>query len=980
MSKYAVIPAIGEKPTLATLEATKVASARRAPVFPVNPEENVAGTANFNFERVLKLLTSKHSSEDRPRHLHALTKLARRHEGSGYRFVDLPELAEIAKVVLEKAANGLNPSYYDALCGILATIDVPFRDSKRSQAVAQNKSVVCLLNVLGDALVCKDISANIQSTLVTITLKYSRANRAVKNGGEGSASSLNLLLLAQSNIPGSIVSFCTENASAVKKDFALLNLVFLLAEISRDSACAESLLDSGKVPDLVALFKIASNRDLHVAVLEIIWNLVEHHPNKSQTYLGTDAVCQSLAILFHEALTSARNVAARQFRNDLATVLLLLLNEPTAEAIACTSFLTDCARGFTHGYVSSNHPDCSKIKLGIHDEDFEFHKILLLILERAANLSACRTAISNGRVLEALFRAIAQIKEETMPITSRKWSKPQLEELGLLAIRGVGVIGNAIPDQYASFRGTTQLLGLSSWCMRDTVPNFASGLRSFPGAGNSLLSTGDFSGTVGLGGEFTDRNNGRRSQLLQTIRTFRVLLNGATDTGTKERTVTDLVDQGAIDQLLAILASGDVGNSDPFHLAIWSETLMVLSAIMRTNTRNTDLLGEAGVATALDFLQISPALFNQGLGHRDVVIGGVELVWATVAGNAINTTIFLRREGLFVLLDLADRCGAASNIQNLILGCLLDICEDSTASTQLIHWRSSREGIQDYSIAQLMVEIWMHETTRLGLQRDSYGRIINNGKNESLFPLMPESWDAQSPDGPEGSIAEVASSLRSKVYAIFTKTGFDVFPNLSSKERIVIEEARAYLALKHGEIWQEVKVALEKDNIEPTETDTELLEIAAAANATTVEKICGTQTAILEASTMDVQAQLERQFESIHARHHAEQAEFVRHQAFLNRTTNHESLRESREHQHKLLETSRTLCRDVPQDAVRHEDEVLGGATCTVFASTVKLTGILQPGADGSANDDKLKHTFRSSSLAVQNGDQTDPDSAGNTI
>ena len=906
----------------------------------------MTGTEAFNFGRVLKLLTGKHSADDRERHLHALGKMAKRN-ADGYRFTDLPVLTEIAGVVVAKAAGGLNPSYYDALCKILAPIERPFAEGRRSQAEAQDRSVVELLGVLATTFVNPDTPTNVQAVLASIILKYTR----IPASGQAAAAAAgsNLSIVAQSAVPVSIATACVA-AAAKPKDAPLLNLLFLLAEVTHSPDCAARVIEAGQAGAIAEITRASTSPELAAVVTEILWNLLEHaDAAAAREQLNAAPAAEALAACFHRALLTAQNVAGRDLRNDIATVLLMLLDASTAATVAGTSILEDVCRAFTAAELPSKHPDCKNFRLAAHEEDFELHKILMLILENAARFDSCRDTLAKGKVMLLLFHYSK--RERGSDMAMRKWRRPQREELELLAVRGIATIGAHVMDQLLVLRGSTQLLDFCSWCVQDTTPDYASGVRAFPGAGNSLLSSGDFSSGLNMASTVIgERNNGRRSQLLQCLRTIRSLAYSAAG----EKFVVDLCDQGAIEQLLEILAVGEPAGVDRFDLAIWQEALLLVSKICETEFHFKELLGDTGLETTLKFIRIDPGLFAADLGHKAVVLSAVDLVWCSVVSCSVNMAIFLRQEGMFAMLDLLDR--APKDLYNIVLGCVLDLCEDEEALSHVKHWRSSRAGVVNYTVAHLLVGIWRGETVRLKIERGA-DHVIGEGSH----PLMAAGWQAADPDGPDGSVAEVIGSLRSKIFAIFAKTGFDVYVGLSAGECATLEEIRAYLKLKNGEVWREIANSLARDGVVPTETDQELLDVATAANATTVDKLQATQRAIVDASAADAEAELEQKYVAIHARHFAEQEELRQHGAFVQRTARHDALQLSREIQQDLLATSRARCDEVDggDAVVRHEDEIMDNSTCTVFASTVTLTGLLQPGADGTADDDKLEHTFR---------------------
>jgi hypothetical protein len=58
-------------------------------------------------------------------------------------------------------------------------------------------------------------------------------------------------------------------------------------------------------------------------------------------------------------------------------------------------------------------------------------------------------------------------------------------------------------------------------------------------------------------------------------------------------------------------------------------------------------------------------------------------------------------------------------MDNLILGCLLDLCENPKTVHHVLTWR----GHENISAAHLFCEIWRNEEREIGVKRDPNGAI-----------------------------------------------------------------------------------------------------------------------------------------------------------------------------------------------------------------------------------------------------------------
>ena len=62
---------------------------------------------------------------------------------------------------------------------------------------------------------------------------------------------------------------------------------------------------------------------------------------------------------------------------------------------------------------------------------------------------------------------------------------------------------------------------------------------------------------------------------------------------------------------------------------------------------------------------------------------------------------------------------SAKNMHNLLIGCLLDLCENPKGVAHVMAWR----GKKDRTAANLLVEIWREEEKAIGVSRDENGKI-----------------------------------------------------------------------------------------------------------------------------------------------------------------------------------------------------------------------------------------------------------------
>lgn len=149
-------------------------------------------------------------------------------------------------------------------------------------------------------------------------------------------------------------------------------------------------------------------------------------------------------------------------------------------------------------------------------------------------------------------------------------------------------------------------------------------------------------------------------------------------------------------------------------------------------------------------------------------------------GCRLTEAHFYSREGVFVMLDLLERCPI--ELRNLVLGCLVDIAESETGLQHVLQWQG--QGNPRPTIASLLCAIW--RDTCIDLQCPSLvsgGLIVAALDPEApvaakVFPLHSQSQaDATvvaSPGTSPGlAILEVLRNERAKVYGICMLIGVD---------------------------------------------------------------------------------------------------------------------------------------------------------------------------------------------------------------
>jgi hypothetical protein len=138
-----------------------------------------------------------------------------------------------------------------------------------------------------------------------------------------------------------------------------------------------------------------------------------------------------------------------------------------------------------------------------------------------------------------------------------------------------------------------------------------------------------------------------------------------------------------------------------------------------------ELFGSAGVDILIKYLKKKPQLIWNGLGYQRLIIGTIDCIWSCVIGCMINENYLMEKEGIFYLLDILE--ASPKSMQNLVLGCVLDLMDNIKTLAHLMQW----EGKENQKIAHLLCRIWREEESDIGVLRDQFGMIV--GKLESYL-------------------------------------------------------------------------------------------------------------------------------------------------------------------------------------------------------------------------------------------------------
>lgn len=243
--------------------------------------------------------------------------------------------------------------------------------------------------------------------------------------------------------------------------------------------------------------------------------------------------------------------------------------------------------------------------------------------------------------------------------------------------------------------------------------------------------------------------------------------------------------------------------------------LTTLAALME-NEIGLQILHAKTCINIVDSLykRVLKPLSNDSLIDNRLIVSVSNFAWETLVWNKENSLMLLKSGILYSHLDILEK--STFSVQMVYLSMLTDLSEYEQCIPYLISWRG-RGGVK---LLSLLCRIWRTEEERLQVSRNENGCI-----SDIETPLMGKSQANLMKIECKKSVSvyDVYGSVRPKIYAIVQllhrhrevteiseehyKLGHD---KLSCEDLITMKIIEAYLPLKMGEIWWEIRNKQEK--------------------------------------------------------------------------------------------------------------------------------------------------------------------------
>ncbi|XP_029022275.1 cilia- and flagella-associated protein 69-like isoform X2 [Betta splendens] len=834
-------------------------------------------SAQLDLRRVLGLLEDPLTTNLKERHLFVLRKTLKRSQ-NGFLLKELADVARILNICAAKVKD--HPEYGLILCEALQICRLPFLKEKTSDELNYAQDVIEFLSHMGCLMRVSD--AEVRHEIVECVKSFYScvAPTQLLDGLRPTSPGYRLQLLEHSDLAQTLFLSMSalENQPAIK-----LQLLQTLQILSRSSDLNCALILEARGAEAICLHM--NEPDPSGCILsrssEILWNLLERGSREQVTRQLCSMECVvSLKEAFFQQLMNCSLPRDLQLRNDLLVVTTLIAESPNSLLID-SLFAKQLMAFVTFPELRKPKSVASSFKLSYNSEDLEMKKLLLNLLVLMSKDVAAVQLYKEEQVMLAL---LTLIKPPPAPLQrrpgSRHWSRFQQEELQLQALAAFSSIAPLMLDEYMCCQGNACLLLLLDWC---------TGKDASSGEGHSFHGTGGSGST--------------KAQMRYCVRTLRSVTSAG-----EESVNQDLCDQGIISQLLGILMQMEEGSDedDVVTLEMKSDIQLILSALCETEMHRKELFGSEGVEMAIHFLRKGSDKFYSGLGHNKLILSTVDCVWSCIVGCYTTEDYFLAKQGVFLLLDLlssSPRC-----VHGVVLATLLELCDNPSALSHILSWTD--EGGR--SAPRLLLQLWKEEEEELGVRRDTHG-VIADPQKPILSSYQEEDSQLLFADNMlSAAVLEISENLRSKIYSIFARLGFQDLPGLSKPDHVTLSIVRRYLDFKVCEVWEEISREVRLDGMRPISPDEEALSTICRISEDAAKKVIAEQKRLLEQQEKEDASEEEHMYKEMKSHWNQQELEAKSWDRYISKSLNYETLK-------KHTESSRS--KSELADAALHTEE-----------------------------------------------------------
>ncbi|NXD67590.1 CFA69 protein, partial [Eolophus roseicapillus] len=788
--------------------------------------------------------------------LKSLKKIAKRFE-NGLPLKDLAQIMEILNLCAEKMNE--QEAFTEPLCELIKLCGLPFQKKKFSDEISYSTVVSKFIAQLGYLMRVPSSEVRIQICKCVISFYNTEPPRKLLTGYQPTSANYRIQMAELGGLAETLVlSLAVVESQLTEKLWVLKALQHLSSSgvncrlmLKAQAASRLCLYLNGDDPSGQLVFRSS----------EILWNLVENTSKEEVCNQLSSLECvHTLKEVFEDLLMHGFRHYDRQLRNDLLVFATLLAENPAAPMIE-SGFAKLLIALATFTEVKIPSPLVKGLKLTRCYEDFEMKKLLFHVIGVLSKDPRAVQLLSENDVMPAL---LYYVKPNQKP-GFYEWSAAQYEELQLHAIAILASVAPLLIDKYLSCQANTLLLVFLEWCIGQ-------------GSSHSL----HWHNTRGS----TEAEQRSLCKLLSSTIIYSVTKN------IHMYKIYSLID------ILKYALNKSKEKEEAILLEIQADILFILSAVCKNDLLRKELFSYEGVDILIPFIQMDPKKLCSGLGHNFLLLSALDCLWSCVLGCYIAEDYFLEKQGIFLLLDLL--AVKKKNLCNIILGILVEFCDNPKTTSHISTWR----GEKDQTAASLLIQLWRQEELDLGIKRDRYGRIVDMKrpitssfqKQQEVIPLPANC--------PSFAIMEISENIRAKLYSLLCKLGFENLPGLSAKDRVTLAIIQHYIDFKVGEVWSEICAEL-KEEFKPIASDEEALKVISEASEDIGRMVAALQTEVLESQHHQEIQEEEKIYKKIKAIHKQREMLNKSWENFLTRTSNYEALKKAKRLQEKSIEASR---------------------------------------------------------------------------
>ncbi|XP_035286559.1 cilia- and flagella-associated protein 69-like isoform X2 [Anguilla anguilla] len=850
-----------------------------------------------DLSRVLQILEDPFSSTLEERHLFVLKKMVKRYQ-NGFLLKEIADVFKILNLCVEKAED--HSQYAVVMCDILKICGLPLLKEKSSDEMHYAQVVRESLSQMGYLMRVPSTDVRLQICASVASFFGVQKSKANAEGFCPISAGFRAQMVEQSGVAEILVLSMAllENQLGVR-----LQVLRTLQTLSSSSevSCSKMLKAQAASKICCHMNEPGPGGQVLFRSAEILWNLLEKGGKEEATaqLSNMDCVLSLKDALLHQILNGFQQFD-QQLRNDLLVIITLIADNPSAPLIE-SGLAKQLILFATFPEIKSHNPLVRNLKLSFNYEDFEMKRLLLNVIVVMSKDISSLQLFKEGQVLLALLLHLKPSERSGLP----SWSPVQQGELQLHALATLLSVAPLLPEDYMTCQGNTLLLLLLDWCTKQG-------------------QTGDGCHGNGVTGD-------RKAQMLGCVRVLRAMASLGSETINQ-----DLCDQGAIGQLLDTVMQLELSDEDEdaITVEIMTDVQQTLAVLCENDLHRKELFGSSGVDMLAHFLKTSSGKFYSGLGHNKLILSTVDCVWSCVVGCDTTEDIFLEKEGVFLLLDLLH--SGPGNMQGVVLGTLLELCDNPKTLSHVHTWRSPK-GL---TAAALLLLLWRQEEGELwaGHDRDETtadSTSCHQGADQ-VEPLPA--------DRPTAVVMDVSDSLQSKIFSLFSKMGFEDLPGLKTEDYVTLSIVSRYLDFKVMEVWGEIARELRAEGVRPVTPDGEALESIAQMAEEAARTVALQQAELRESQKRQDIHEEQRMYMEIRSNHRQQELVAKSWEHHVAKTSDYKVLMESRELQEKSIQSSRSKVKH--EDSLFHSTQIPGlhtthfcGRVLSVESTPVHLVG-----------------------------------------